>query len=66
MRPCARCGRTDERRMHALMTLWFGRFAELPLQGGYFYLCPRCYQQFIAPHLPPILRQLQEDDPPGD
>jgi hypothetical protein len=65
MRPCSRCGRTDRRRMVALMTLWFGRFAELPVDHGYFYLCPACYARFIAPHFAPVVQQLtaaQRDD----
>jgi hypothetical protein len=51
MRPCQRCGHTDQHRMFALMTLWYGAFAGVPLHGGYFYLCPACYEQCIVPHL---------------
>jgi hypothetical protein len=58
MRPCRRCGRTDPHRMFALMTLWFARFADLPLHGGYFYLCPQCYEERIAPHLAPVVESL--------
>jgi hypothetical protein len=70
MRPCRRCGRTDPHRMFALMTLWFGRLADLPLHGGYFYLCPACYEQLIAPHLAPVVeslvaRQRDDADEPG-
>jgi hypothetical protein len=64
MRPCRRCGRTDRRHMHALMTLWFGRFVELPVEAGYFYLCPRCYTRFIAPHVPPVIEQLERGPGP--
>lgn len=37
--------------MFALMTLWYGAFADVPLHGGYFYLCPPCYETCIVPHL---------------
>jgi hypothetical protein len=49
MRPCRVCGRTNRRRMHALMTLWFGHYAGVPYDHGYFYLCPRCYTRYIPP-----------------
>jgi hypothetical protein len=49
MRPCRVCGRTNRRRMHALMTLWFGHYAGVPFDHGYFYLCPRCYTRYIPP-----------------
>jgi hypothetical protein len=67
MKPCRRCGRTDPRRMIALMTLWFGRFAGLDSAAGYFYLCPRCYDECVAPHFAPVVEKLvelhREDDP---
>jgi hypothetical protein len=66
MRPCSRCGRTDPARMIALMALWFARFTDLPNHGGYFYLCPACYDQCIAPHFAPVVehlvRQHQRDE----
>ena len=51
MRPCRACGRTDMRRMYALMALWFGTLLEHHVEGGYFYLCPTCYDTLIVPHL---------------
>jgi hypothetical protein len=48
---CTRCGNTDPRRMVGLMTLWFGPFVGLRSTTGYFYLCPPCYEEHIAPHL---------------
>ena len=50
--PCDRCGRT-ERRMHALMTQWFGAAAGVAPDHGYFDLCPACYRRLIIPHLEP-------------
>lgn len=52
MRPCNRCGRTDQYRMFALMTFWYGALADLPPEGGYFYLCPACYNTCIPPATP--------------
>jgi hypothetical protein len=46
--------------MIALMTLWFGRFADVTLDGGYFYLCPACYGECIAPHFAPVVETLIE------
>jgi hypothetical protein len=43
LKPCVLCGRTNPRRMVALMTHWYGRYIDLPEDQGYFYLCPRCY-----------------------
>jgi hypothetical protein len=51
MRPCTRCGRVDRRRMVALMTLWFGHYVGVPLDHGYFYLCPDCYDRILRPAL---------------
>lgn len=56
--PCLRCGRTDARRMIGLMTLWFSRFLEEPADGGYFYLCPACYDEVVAPHLGDVRRRV--------
>ena len=50
MRPCRACGRTDVRRMYALMALWFGGLIEPHVESGYFYLCPTCYELRVAPH----------------
>jgi hypothetical protein len=58
MKPCRQCGTTDPRRMIALMTLWFGRFAGVDPDGGYFYLCPSCYEHCIAPHFAPVVDKL--------
>jgi hypothetical protein len=49
--------------MIGLMTLWFGRFLELPLEGGYFYLCPACYDAVVAPHLEDVRQQVLEVHP---
>jgi hypothetical protein len=51
--------------MIALMTLWFGRFADIALDGGYFYLCPDCYRECVAPHFAPVVETLiqQHRDP---
>lgn len=58
MRPCAVCGWTDRQRMHALMTLWFGHLAGVPLDHGYFYLCPSCFSRYIPqPESPPAADQ---------
>lgn len=65
MRPCNRCGRTDPRRMIALMTLWFGPPAGLIPEPGYFYLCPSCYQACIAPLSDVIVHRLTEHHPVG-
>ena len=43
MRPCRRCGQTNPRRMFALMSLWFGPYAGVRPEPGYFYLCPNRY-----------------------
>jgi hypothetical protein len=48
---CHKCGRSNPRRMVGLMTLWFGPFVELRPDSGYFYLCPRCYGEYIQPHV---------------
>jgi len=61
--PCKRCGRTDPRKMIGLMNLWFGRFLELPLEGGYFYLCPACYAELVVPHLADVRQQVLEVHP---
>ncbi|MEX0891692.1 MAG: hypothetical protein WEB88_05925, partial [Gemmatimonadota bacterium] len=61
--PCKRCGRTDPRKMIGLMNLWFGRFLELPLEGGYFYLCPACYKELVVPHLADVRQQVLEVHP---
>lgn len=62
MKPCRRCGRTDPRRMVALMTLWFGHRAGVPLDHGYFYLCPTCYETYVAPHLEEVVQEDAGDD----
>lgn len=45
------------------MRLWYGRFAELEPDGGYFYLCPRCYERLIEPHAGEIIQRLVEQHP---
>ena len=45
------------------MGLWFARYAELPVAGGYFYLCPRCYGRLIEPHAEEIIHRLVEQHP---
>jgi hypothetical protein len=60
MRPCRVCGSTDRTRMHALMTIWFGHHAGVPLDHGYFYLCPSCFSLYI-PVAPPA--QPEEEGP---
>lgn len=47
------------------MTLWFGPPAGLLAEGGYFYLCPSCYQAYITPHIEEILHRLTEHHPVG-
>jgi hypothetical protein len=63
MRPCRRCGQTNPRRMFALMSLWFGPYAGVRPEPGYFYLCPNCYQSCIGPHLGEVLHRLTEAHP---
>lgn len=63
MRPCDRCGRTDPRRMIALMAHWFAGPAGVSRRGGYFYLCPDCYLAAVGPHLAAILNRLAQDHP---
>jgi len=49
--------------MIALMTLWFGRYASLPADSGYFYLCPECYGRYVEPHMNEVLNRLVEQHP---
>jgi hypothetical protein len=49
--------------MIALMSLWFGHYAGLRAEPGYFYLCPACYQNCIAPHASDIMHRLTENHP---
>lgn len=63
LRPCRVCGQTDPRCMIALMTYWFGRYADLPIESGYFYLCPRCHERLIDPHLADIRHKLASEHP---
>jgi hypothetical protein len=35
--------------MVALMARWYAGPAGVPCEGGYFYLCPRCYDRLILP-----------------
>lgn len=60
---CTRCGKTDPRRMIGLMTLWFGPFVDLPLDPGYFHLCPDCYRDHIQRHLEQVRGRLAELHP---
>jgi hypothetical protein len=61
--PCRVCGRIDRHRMIALMTQWFGRYAGMPPAGGYFYLCPSCHDQLVAPHFEEIRHKLLSEHP---
>ncbi len=63
MESCNRCGATDPLRMYGLMSHWFAPHAGLALEGGYFYLCPRCFDETIAPDLDAILDKLREHLP---
>ncbi len=63
MERCTRCGATDPLRMFGLMSHWFASPAGLALEGGYFYLCPRCFDETIAPGLDEILDKLREHLP---
>ena len=49
--------------MHALMSLWFGPLVELESDLGYFYLCPDCHDQVIAPELERIQNRILELHP---
>ncbi len=49
--------------MYGLMSHWFAPPAGLALEGGYFYLCPRCFEETIAPDLEGILDKLREHLP---
>lgn len=49
--------------MHGLMTLWFGPLAELEADLGYFYLCPACHDELIAPELERIQNRILELHP---
>jgi len=60
---CTRCGTTDPRRMYGLMTLWFGPYADVAPDQGYFHLCPRCYRRFVHPHLEKVQGRLAELHP---
>jgi len=64
MEPCTRCGATDEHRMIALMSRWFAVHAGLALEQGYFYLCPACYDQRIAPGFEAIVALIREHQKP--
>ncbi len=64
MEPCTRCGAIDRHRMIALMSRWFAAHAGLALEGGYFYLCPACYDERIEPEYEAILRAIQEHQKP--
>ena len=49
--------------MIALMSLWFGQYAGLRPEGGYFYLCPACYQHCIEPHAAEVMQRLTDAHP---
>jgi hypothetical protein len=49
--------------MIGLMTLWFGPFADIRPDYGYFYLCPACYRDRIKPHLDTVQGRLAELHP---
>lgn len=65
MPPCTRCGQTDRFRMIGLMSRWFALPAGLPLEGGYFYLCPACFDELIQPHWEQIVDGLLERQRPA-
>lgn len=49
--------------MIALMTHWFGRYAEVPPGSSYFYLCPGCHERLIDPYLEEIRHKLASEHP---
>lgn len=53
----------DPRRMHGLMTLWYGPFADIEPAQGYFYLCPDCYRSSVHPHVEQVQGRLAELHP---
>lgn len=67
MARCARCGRSDPVRMHALMNGWFGPLVDLPAAPAYFHLCPDCFAEAVEPRLDEVLRsrgiRVVEDEP---
>lgn len=63
LRPCRSCGRIDPHRMIALMNHWFGRYAGIPPEGGYFYLCPKCHARLVDPWLEEIRHKLASEHP---
>lgn len=60
---CQRCGKTDPTKMFGLMTLWFGPLVDLHADLGYFYLCPACHKECIAPELERIQNRILELHP---
>ena len=60
---CKRCGKRDPQRMYGLMSLWFGPLVELEADLGYFYLCPACHDEFVAPELERIHNHILELHP---
>lgn len=64
MPACNRCGFTDRFRMIGLMSRWFAAPAGLALEGGYFYLCPACFDEIIQPRWELILDGLLERQRP--
>ncbi|HEX6308421.1 MAG TPA: hypothetical protein VFZ69_09555 [Longimicrobiales bacterium] len=55
--PCRRCGTVDPDRMYALMALWFSGLTGVHVDSGYFYLCPRCYDTYVAPHIAELFQR---------
>ena len=49
--------------MIGLMSRWFAAPAGLALVGGYFYLCPSCFEELIQPHQDELLDVLREHHP---
>lgn len=49
--------------MIGLMTLWFGPFVDLPVEPGYFYLCPPCDRKLVVPHLEKVRDKVAELHP---
>ena len=59
MEPCNRCGAVDRHRMIALMSRWFAAHAGLPLEAGYFYLCPACYREKVEGEFEAIAERIR-------
>ncbi len=49
--------------MLGLLSVWFGPLAGLSEEPGYFYLCPACHDELIAPHEQAIHERLRRSHP---